>query len=75
MLVEIRTTYKMPGTYIKIAETQQAKVHNICKNTKPQLLKTNAAIWYDKICRAKLRNFSDVQLWNSLPMMHMCRNM
>ena len=40
---------KLQGTRIKIAETQQASY----KNTKPKLLKTNAAIWYNKICKTK----------------------
>ena len=43
----------MHGTYIKTAETQQAKLHNVYKNTKLKLLKTNAAMWYNKICRAQ----------------------
>ena len=37
------------GDYIIGA--QQAKLTNNCKNTKYKLLKTNAAIWYNKICR------------------------
>jgi hypothetical protein len=75
LLVEIKTIYKIHGTYIKIAETQQAKLRKIYKNTKLKLLKTNVAILYNKICRAKLRNFSDVQLWNALRMIQMYRNM
>jgi archaellum component FlaF (FlaF/FlaG flagellin family) len=53
MLVEIETIYKMHSTYTKITETQQTKLHNIYKNTKLKLLKTNAAIWQNKICRTK----------------------
>ena len=30
---------------------QQARLNNIYKNTKLKLLKTNAAIWFNKICR------------------------
>jgi hypothetical protein len=30
---------------------QQAKLHNIYKNTKLKLLKTNAGIWFNKMCR------------------------
>ena len=45
----------MHGTYIKIAETQQTKLQNIYNSTKLKLLETNAAIWYSKICRDKLR--------------------
>ena len=35
----------MRGTTIK------AKLHNIFKNTKLKLLKTNAAIWFNKMCK------------------------
>ena len=31
----------------------QAKVCNIYKNTKLKLLKTNAAIWFNKMCKIK----------------------
>jgi hypothetical protein len=42
---------KMLGATIKIVTPQQAKLMNIYKNTKVKLLKTNAAIWFNKICR------------------------
>jgi hypothetical protein len=32
-------------------KAQQAKAYNIYKNTKLKLLKINAAIWYNKMCR------------------------
>jgi hypothetical protein len=36
------------GTTIKIIDAQQAKLRNKYKNTKLKLLKTNAAIWFNK---------------------------
>jgi len=33
-----------------IVNAQQAKLNNIYKNTKLKLLKTNAAIWFSKMC-------------------------
>ena len=40
---------------IKIIEAQQAKICNNYKNTRLKLLKTNAAIWFNKlrVCRMK----------------------
>jgi hypothetical protein len=32
---------------------RQAKVYNSYKNTKLKLLKTNAALWFNKICKTK----------------------
>jgi hypothetical protein len=37
----------------KIIELQQAKHSNNYKNTKLKLLTTNAAIWFNKVCRTK----------------------
>jgi len=37
----------MHGATIKIVNAQQAKLNN-CKNAKLKLLKTNAAIWFNK---------------------------
>jgi len=42
----------MHGTTIKIVSAQQAKLNNY-KNTKLKLLKTNAAIWFNKMCKSK----------------------
>jgi hypothetical protein len=36
-------------TTIKIVDAQQANLWNNCKNTKLKLLKTNAAIWFNKM--------------------------
>ena len=41
----------MHGETVKFTGAQQAKLYNIYKNTKLKLLKTNAAIWFNKICR------------------------
>jgi len=38
---------------IKVINTQQARIIHLHKNTKQQLLKTNAAIWFNKMCRLK----------------------
>ena len=43
----------MHGTTIKIINAQQAKLCTIYKNTRPKLLKTNAAIWFNKMCRIR----------------------
>jgi hypothetical protein len=39
----------MHGTGIEIIEVQQAKIYNTYKNTRLKLLKTNAAIWFNKM--------------------------
>ena len=44
----------MHGTGSKMIETQQAKLYNVYKYTKLKLLKTKAAIWFNKICRIML---------------------
>jgi len=41
----------MHGETLKFVNARQAKPYNIYKNTKLKLLKTNAAIWFNKICR------------------------
>jgi hypothetical protein len=43
----------MHGETIKIIIAQQAKLRTNYKNTKLQLLKTNAATWFNKMCRIK----------------------
>jgi hypothetical protein len=44
---------KMHGTTIKFIDAQQAKLRNNYKNIKLKLQKTNAAIWFNKMCRIK----------------------
>jgi hypothetical protein len=41
------------GAEMKIINAQQARVYNIYKNTNLKLLKTNAAIWFNKLCKVK----------------------
>jgi len=41
----------MHGVTLKFVNVQQAKPYNIYKNTKSKLLKTNAAVWFSKICQ------------------------
>jgi hypothetical protein len=43
----------MHGTTIKITDAQRAKLFNSYKNTKLKLLKTNAAMRFNKMCRIK----------------------
>ena len=43
----------MHGMYVKIIEAQQARLCNNSKSTKLKLLKTNAAIWFNKMCKIK----------------------
>ena len=43
----------MHGETIKIMNAKQAKLNNNYKNIKYRLLRTNAAIWYNKMCRMK----------------------
>jgi hypothetical protein len=43
----------MHGMNVKIVEAQQASLCNNYTNTKLKLLKTNAAIWFNKICKIK----------------------
>jgi len=38
---------------MKLIDARQAKVCNIYKNTKLKLLKTNAAILFNKVCKIK----------------------
>ena len=41
----------MQGETVKFSNAQQTKPYNNYKNTKLKLLKTNAAIWFNKVCR------------------------
>jgi len=43
----------MHGTCVKVIEAQQPKICNNYKNTKLKLLTTNAAIWFNTICRTE----------------------
>jgi len=43
----------MHGENLKLIDARQAKVCNIYKNTKLKLLKTNAAIRFNKVCKMK----------------------
>jgi len=43
----------MHGVSMKFIEAQQAKFCNTYKNTRLKLLKTNAALWFNKMCRLK----------------------
>jgi len=43
----------MHGERIKVVNAKQARQHNNFKNTKCKLLRTNAAIWFNKMCRIR----------------------
>ena len=43
----------MHGGNLKLIDARQAKVCNVYKNTKLKLLKTNAVIWFSKMCKIK----------------------
>jgi len=43
----------MHGERIKIVNAKQAKLYNNFKNTKCKLLRTNAAIWFNNMCKIK----------------------
>jgi len=43
----------MHGATMKIVSAQQAKLNSNYKNTELKLLKTNAAIWFNKLCKIK----------------------
>ena len=43
----------MYGATIKIVSAQQTELSNNYKNTRLKLLKMNAAIWFNKMCKVK----------------------
>jgi hypothetical protein len=47
--------FSLHGNHVtmRIIEAQQAKLCNTYKNTRLKLLKTNAALWFNKICSIK----------------------
>ena len=45
---------------LNTVNTQQAKLNNNYKNTKLKILKTNAAIWFNKMCKIR----SDFKCFN-----------
>jgi len=44
---------KMYGMTVEIIEAQQTRLCTSYKNTTPKLLKTDAAIWFNKMCKIK----------------------
>ena len=47
---------------MKVINAQQAKIIHHHKNTKQKLLKTNAVIWFNKMCRLKHLNPKYIQI-------------
>ena len=43
----------MHGSTMKLSNTQQAKIINNYQNTRLKLLKTNAAVWFNRMCKIK----------------------
>jgi hypothetical protein len=43
----------MHGTNMKIINAQQARICKICKSTRLKLLKINASLWFNKMCKTK----------------------
>jgi hypothetical protein len=43
----------MHGSTMKLSNAQQAKIINNYQNTRLKLLKTNAAIWFNRMCKIK----------------------
>jgi hypothetical protein len=43
----------MHGAKVKIVNAKQARLHNSFKNIKCKLLRTDAAIWFNKMCKIK----------------------
>ena len=43
----------MHGATIRITNAQLAKLNNNYKNTRLKVLKRNAAIWFNKMCKVK----------------------
>jgi hypothetical protein len=43
----------MHGERIEIVNAKQVKLYNNFKNTKCKLLRTNAATWFNKMCKIK----------------------
>jgi len=43
----------MHGANMKIVNAQQARICNIYKNARLKLLKTNASLWFNKMCKSE----------------------
>ena len=43
----------MHGSTMKLSNAQQAEIINNYQNTRLKLLKTNAAIWFNTMCKIK----------------------
>jgi len=43
----------MHGVTMKFIEARQTKLCNTYKNTRLKLLRANAALWFNKVCRLK----------------------
>ena len=58
----------MHGATIKIVDAQQARLYNNYKKTKCKLLRTNAAVWFNKTCKISVSAW--VGLNNNYSNMH-----
>jgi len=60
----------MHGATTKFINAQQAKLCTNYKNTKLQLLKTNGAIWFSKVCIIKELKQTRTPFYDMLPHLH-----
>jgi hypothetical protein len=51
----------MHGAKVKIVDVKQARQHKL-KNNKCKLLRTNAAIWFNKMCKIKEVNTNYINI-------------
>jgi len=59
----------MHSATIRIMNAQQVKLNNNYKNTRLKLLKTNAAIWFKKMCKVKQLkpNYTNIKINRQKP--------
>ena len=49
----VTDSVRLYGATVQLVSVQQAKLNNNYKNNKLKLLKRNAAMWFDKMCKIK----------------------
>jgi hypothetical protein len=60
----------MHGAKVKFVNAEQARLHNNFRNTKCKLLRTNAAIRFNKMFKIKQVNPKYVNVTNNLKKVH-----
>jgi len=66
LLVTVQNNKRYTVHSIDIMEAQQAKIYKSYKNTRLKLLKTNAAIWFNKINCKLYYQLLHLQYWCNL---------